>query len=40
MILARVPIYGTEYAGRKFWHTFRKVIIDNEFRENRIAQAF
>jgi hypothetical protein len=39
MILARVPIYGTADAGRKFWHTFRKVIVDNSFRENRIAKA-
>ena len=36
-ILARVPIYGTADAGRKFWKTFRKVIVDNQYRENKIA---
>ena len=39
MILARVPIYGTQDAGRKFWQRFRKVIIANKFRECKIAKA-
>ena len=39
MVLARVPIYGTEDAGRKFWIRLRTVIVSNEFRENRIASA-
>ena len=34
-----MPIYGTQDAGRKFWHSFRKVIVDNDFRENKIAKA-
>ena len=38
-ILARVPIYGTQDAGRKFWQRFRDVITQNKFRENRIAKA-
>ena len=39
MVLARVPIYGTQDAGRKFWKRFREVIVENEFRENKIAKA-
>ena len=39
MILARVPIYGTQDAGRKFWQRFRSVILGNRFRENKIAKA-
>ena len=39
MILARVPIYGTADAGRKFWRRFNQVITDNKFRENKIAKA-
>jgi hypothetical protein len=39
MILARVPIYGTQDAGRKFWQRFRSVILANQFRENKIAKA-
>ena len=39
MILARVPIYGQADAGRKFWKRFRTVILDNKFRENKIAKA-
>ena len=39
MILARVPIYGTQDAGRKCWTRFRKVIISNMFRENKVAKA-
>ena len=39
MILARVPIYGTSDAGRKFWQKFRTVITESGFRENKIAQA-
>jgi hypothetical protein len=39
MILARVPIYGTQDAGRKFWKKFSFVIKDSGFRENKIAKA-
>ena len=39
MILARVPIYGTQDAGRKFWQRFKKAITDNQFRECKIAKA-
>ena len=39
MILARVPIYGTADAGRKFWQKFRRVITENNFRENKVAKA-
>ena len=39
LILARVPFYGQGDAGRKFWKCFRKVITDNQFRENQIAKA-
>ena len=39
MILARVPIYGTSDAGRKFWQKFRTVITGAGFRENNIAKA-
>ena len=39
MILARVPIYGTQDAGRKCWTRFRKVIISSMFRENKVAKA-
>ena len=38
MILARVPIYGTEDAGRKFWTRLRKTIVANKFREGKIAK--
>jgi hypothetical protein len=39
MILARVPIYGTQDAGRKFWQRFKNVITVIGFRENKIAKA-
>ena len=39
LILARVPIYGTADAGRKFWKRFDNVITENKFRENKIARA-
>ena len=39
MILARVPIYGTCDAGRKFWQKFRAVITGSGFREHKIAKA-
>jgi len=39
MILARVPIYGTQDAGRKFWQRFKKVITEHQFKENKIAKA-
>ena len=38
MILARVPIYGTSDAGRKFLQKFRTVITGAGFRENKIAK--
>ena len=37
-ILARVPIYGTQDAGRKFWKKFRSVITKKQFQENKIAK--
>ena len=39
MILARVPIYGTQDAGRKFWTRLRETITANKFRELQIAKA-
>ena len=39
MIVARVPIYGTQDVGRKFWQRLKKVITDNQFRECKIAKA-
>ena len=39
IILARVPIYGTTDAGRKFWKRFKAVITENKFRESKIAHA-
>ena len=39
MTLARVPIYGTTDAGRKFWERLREVIIEAGFRENQISKA-
>jgi hypothetical protein len=39
LILARVPIYGTQDAGRKFWKRFSATIRENGFRENKIAGA-
>ena len=39
MILARVPIYGTTDAGRKFWERLRGVIVEAGFRENQISKA-
>ena len=39
MILARVPIYGTTDAGRKFWERLREVIVEAGFRENQISKA-
>ena len=38
-MLARVPIYGTKDAGRKFWKKLRRVFVDAGFRENRIFKA-
>ena len=39
MILARVPIYGTQDAGRKLWTKFRRAIQEQGQRENQIAKA-
>ena len=38
-MLARVPIYGTKDAGRKFWKKLRRTFVDAGFRENRIYKA-
>jgi len=39
MILARVPIYGTADAGRRFWQRFREEIVGAGFREIQISKA-
>ena len=39
LILARVPIYGTQDAGRKFWKKFPATIREHGFRGNKIAGA-
>ena len=39
MMLARVPVYGTKDAGRKFWKRLRKEWIDAGFRENHVLRA-
>ena len=39
LILARVPIYGTQDAGRKFWQRFSTVIKENGFLPNKFAPA-
>jgi hypothetical protein len=39
LILARVPIYGTQDAGRKFWKKFPATIRENGSRGNKIAGA-
>ena len=38
-ILARVPIYGTKDAGRKFWKRLRSCFIEQGFKENRVMKA-
>ena len=38
MILARVPIYGTQDAGRKFWQRFSAVIKENDFAPTSLPQ--
>ena len=38
-IMARVPIYGTQDAGRGFWKKLRRVITANGWRENRISRS-
>ena len=38
-ILARVPIYGTKDAGRKFWKRLRSEFISANITENRILKA-
>ena len=38
-ILARVPIYGTEDAGRKFWKRLRSEFLSAGFQENRVLKA-
>ena len=38
-ILARVPIYGTKDAGRKFWKRLRTEFLSASFEENRILKA-
>jgi len=38
-LLARVPIYGTKDAGRKFWKRLRSVFVKAGFEENRVLKA-
>ena len=38
-LLARVPVYGTQDAGRGFWKKFRRTLIAGGVRENRIFPA-
>ena len=38
-ILARVPVYGTKDAGRKFWKRLRQVFIEQGLRENHDMRA-
>ena len=40
MILARVPIYGTQDAGRLFWKQFKEVIERSGFRKNNTFKAW
>eukprot|EP00971_Amphidinium_carterae_P352490 6492618-Amphidinium_carterae.1 len=39
MLLARVPINGTQDAGRGFWKRLRKVICESGLKENRVKRA-
>ena len=38
-LLARVPVYGTQDAGRGFWKKFRRTLIAGGVRENRVFSA-
>ena len=38
-LLARVPVYGTQDAGRGFWKKFRRTLIAGGVRENRVLSA-
>ena len=38
-LLARVPVYGTHYAGRGCWKKFRRPLIAGGVRENRVLSA-
>ena len=38
-LLARVPVYGTQEAGRGFWKKFRRTLIAGVVRENRVLPA-
>ena len=38
-ILARVPVYGTKDAGRKFWKKLRKTFIEAGLKENHVMKA-
>ena len=39
MMVARVPIYGTTYAGRFFWKQMRETCKESNLKENEIAKA-
>ena len=38
-LVARVPVYGTQDAGRGFWKKFRRTLIAGGVRENRVLPA-
>ena len=38
-LLARIPVYGTQDAGRGFWEKFRRTLIAGRVRENRVLSA-
>ena len=38
-LLARVPVYGTQDAGRGFWKKFRRTLIAGGVRENSVLPA-
>ena len=38
-LLARMPVYGTQDAGRGFWKKFRRTLIAGGVRENRVMSA-
>ena len=38
-LLARVPVYGTQDAGRGFWKKFRRTLIAGGVGENRVLSA-
>ena len=38
-LLAHVPVYGTQDAGRGFWKKFRRTLIAGGVREDRVLSA-